>query len=99
MSEQKSEAAVHEVWLAEQSDEVPWWRNHPWLGGHLFHENRNKNLELLEQFEKKWVAWYPDGSGIRGAAQDVYALWLRIKETGEDPQWYHYELINNDTMI
>jgi hypothetical protein len=72
-------------------DEVPWWRNHPWLGGHLFLENRNKNCHLLLQYQDMYVAWFPDGSGIRDADADLVAMQERIEAAGEDPSWYCYE--------
>ena len=45
--------------------DVPWWRNHPWMGRHLYWENRNKfPLEELLKYNNKHVAWFPDGSGV-----------------------------------
>lgn len=38
---------MHEHNDQPQQDGVPWWRNHPWLGKHLWYENRNKNAHLL----------------------------------------------------
>jgi hypothetical protein len=80
----------------QKQDEVPWWRNDPWLGAHLFTENRNKNCELLLQYEGKIVAWFPDGSGIRDADEDVVALRQRIEAAGEDPSWYCYEYASTE---
>jgi hypothetical protein len=78
--------------MSEQpTDDVPWWRNGPWLGRHLFAENRNKNAHLLQAYNNMHVAWYPDGSGIRDADADMFVLWKRIEASGDDPQWYSYE--------
>ena len=71
-----------------KQDEVPWWRNHPWLGRHLFMENRNKNCDLLLQYEDRYVAWFPDGSGIRDADTNLVAMQAWIEAAGEDPSWY-----------
>jgi hypothetical protein len=75
----------------QKQDEVPWWRNDPRLGFHLFAENREKNRDLLRQHEGKIVAWFPDGSGIRDADADSIALWDRIVASGDEPWWYYYE--------
>jgi hypothetical protein len=86
--------------MSEQSQEgVPWWRNHPWLGGHLFIENRNKNVHLLLAYDKQHVAWFPDGSGIRDADPDPIVLYERIKASGDDPSWYCYEYFTTDPII
>ena len=80
--------------------EVPWWRNDPWFGGHLFYENRNKfpGEELLK-YDHMHIAWNPDGSGIRDADEDRVVLWKRIKASGDDPQWYHYEYFSTDEIF
>jgi hypothetical protein len=86
--------------MSEQSqNDVPWWRNHPWLGGHLWAENRNKNSHLLLQHDGKIVAWFPDGSGIRDADADILALRQRISDAGEDPSWYCYEYFSTEPNI
>jgi hypothetical protein len=77
----------------QPAENVPWWRNDPWLGAHLFAENRNKHLSELSKYAGQTVAWFPDGSGIRDAGEDMYVLWQRFKALGEDPSWYHYENI------
>ena len=76
-----------------KSGERPWWMDDPWLGHHLYWQNRERNLHLLPQYEGLCVAWMPDGSGIRGAHEDMHALWKQIEASGEDPQWYLYEYI------
>ncbi|MFO0841853.1 MAG: hypothetical protein U0797_05555 [Gemmataceae bacterium] len=78
---------------------VPWWRNHPWLGRHLFHENRTKNLHLLQKYNRMEVAWFPDGSGIRDADPDPMALRERIKASGDDPSWYNYEYVTDEAYL
>ena len=78
---------------------VPWWRNHPWLGRHLFVENRTKNLHLLREYDQMEVAWFPDGSGIRDADPDPDALWDRIKASGDDPSWYNYEYVSDELYL
>src|SRR3954468_23428470 len=92
MSEQKPADAAAQ----QKQDEVPWWRNHPWMGHHVFVENSNKNCEMLLQYEGKWVAWLPDGSGIFDADVDPIALVERIKASGEDPAWYHLEYATSE---
>jgi hypothetical protein len=83
-----------------QPEEVPWWRNDPWMGRHLAAENRNKfPLEELARYHNQVVAWFPDGSGIRDADEDADALWERIKASGDDPSWYTYEFISLDPMM
>jgi hypothetical protein len=77
----------------QKQDEVPWWRNHPWLGGHLFLENRARNCHLLQQYDNMVVAWFPDGSGIRDADADGIAMRKRIEDAGENPSWYVYEYV------
>lgn len=87
--------------MSEQKNgELPWWRMHPWLGAHLFTENRNKvPLEVLLPYNHMRVAWYPDGSGIRDADVDGVALYERIKASGDDPSWYCYEYIELDPVL
>jgi hypothetical protein len=80
---------------AQPQTDVPWWRNHPWLGRHLFQENRAKNLHLLEKYNNIYVAWYPDGSGIRDADEEYLALRERFQAAGEDPEWYNYEYVTD----
>jgi hypothetical protein len=94
MSEQKQDEVVQ-----QKQGEVPWWQNDPWLGGHLYRENRNKNYELLLQYDGKCVAWFPDGSGIRDADAALSALCRRIEASGEDPQWYVYEFSSSEPRI
>jgi hypothetical protein len=88
MSEEKKGEA------ARKDGELPWWRNDPWLGAHLWAENRSKNADLLLPYDGKCVAWFPDGSGIRDADPDMGVLWNRIKASGDDPSWYAYEHVN-----
>jgi hypothetical protein len=87
--------------MSEQKNgELPWWRTHPWLGAHLFAENRNKvPLEVLQPYNHMRVAWFPDGSGIRDADVDGVALYERIKASGDDPSWYCYEYIELDPVL
>jgi hypothetical protein len=83
-----------------KSEELPWWRTHPWQGRHLFWENRNKvPLEVLEKYNNMHVAWFPDGSGIRDADADGEAMIKRIEESGDDPQWYTYEYVETGPII
>src|SRR5262249_29795692 len=65
--------------------DLAWWR--------LAAENRNKNRELLLKYERMVVAWWPDGSSIRGADADEAALRQRIEADGQDPDWYHFEYV------
>jgi len=80
---------------AQPQAEVPWWRNHPWLGRHLFAENRTKNLHLLKDYKDMHVAWFPDGSGIRDADADLDVLEQRIRASGEDVNWYNFEYVTD----
>jgi hypothetical protein len=82
-----------------QANGLPWWRSDPWLGGHLFGENRNKNAHLTVPYNNMYIAWFPDGSGIRDADVDRVVLWERIKGAGDDPSWYCYEYIENDAIF
>jgi hypothetical protein len=43
--------------------EVPEWRNHRWLGRHLFYANRRKNLQLLKNYNDVHEAWFPTAVG------------------------------------
>jgi hypothetical protein len=87
--------------MSEQPDNgVPWWRNHPWLGAHLWNDNRSKYpVEELRKYNNMHVAWFPDGSGVRDADPDGVALRERIKASGEDPSWYCYEWISDEPVI
>jgi hypothetical protein len=77
---------------AETKAEIPWWRNHPWLGRHLFRERRDRyTYDDLAQYAGQTVAWFPDGSGVRDVGPDTYTLWQRFQALGEDPFWYNYE--------
>ena len=58
--------------MKNQHGEEPWWRNDPWLGRHLFMENRNKNCTCCWIYQNMHVAWFPDGSGIRDADADGF---------------------------
>jgi hypothetical protein len=83
-----------------QENGVQSWRTHPWLGAHLFWENRNKvPLETLQPYNHMRVAWFPDGSGIRDADVDGHALWKRIEASGDDPSWFCYEYIELDAVL
>ena len=60
---------------AQSQDGVPWWRNDPWNGRHLFWENRGKfPAEELRKYNGRHVAWFPDGSGIHDSDPDPDAL-------------------------
>jgi hypothetical protein len=84
----------------QKTDDVPWWRNDPWLGRHLWNENVAKfPREELAKYNNVHVAWYPDGSGIRDADPDGAALWKRIEASGDDPSWYCYEWISDEPVI
>jgi hypothetical protein len=83
-----------------KQDSVPWWRNDPWMGGHLFAENRRKfPPEELRKYNGQFVAWFPDGSGIRDADPDQFVLQDRIKASGEELYWYSIEYISDEMYI
>lgn len=83
-----------------KNDAVPWWRNDPWLGRHLWNENVAKfPPEELAKYNNMHVAWFPDGSGVRDADADMAALRKRIEASGEDPSWYSYEWVSGDIVI
>ena len=81
-----------------KQDEVPWWRNHPWMGHHVFAENRNKfpAKELLK-YNRQYVAWLPDGSGIHDSDPDPKALWDRLEASVDEPGLYCIEYITDET--
>lgn len=86
--------------MSEQpANGVPWWRNDPWLGRHLFDQNREKNLPLLAPYMHQHVAWYPDGSGIRDADPDPIALMKRLQAAGEDVYWYNFEYVSDQLEV
>ncbi len=86
--------------MSEQENGVPWWRNHPWLGGHLFTENRTKHLEeVFRKYNRQYVAWFPDGSGIRDSGPDMLTVWKQIEASGDDPSLYSYEYITDESYI
>ncbi len=87
--------------MSEQSQNgVPWWRNDPWNGRQMFHENRNKfPAEELAKYNRQYVAWFPDGSGIFDADPDPIALQERIKASGDDIAMYLIEYITDEAFI
>lgn len=95
MSEQQPNDAAKTT----QPGEVPWWQNDPWYGGHLYAENRNKNCELLLQYVGKYVAWFPDGSGIRDADENELVLMERIKASGDKLIWFPIEYVPDMAQI
>jgi hypothetical protein len=77
---------------AETKAEIPWWRNHPWLGRHLFRERRDRyTYDELAPYIGQVIAWYPDGSGIADVAPDVETLQQRFAKRGEDCSFYVFE--------
>jgi hypothetical protein len=83
-----------------KQDGLPWWRNDPWHGRHLFAENRAKfPAEEVWKYNGQFVAWFPDGSGIRDADPDQVVLRERIKAAGEEPYWYTIEYISDEAYI
>jgi hypothetical protein len=87
--------------MSEQpQDGVPWWRNDPCFGGRMFLENRSKfPMEELRQYNRQYVAWIPDGSGIHDSDTDPIALRDRIRESGDEPAMFHIEYISDETYI
>jgi hypothetical protein len=87
--------------MSEQTqDGVPWWRNDPWNGRHLFWENRGKfPSEELAKYNRRYVAWFPDGSGIYDSDTDPIALQERIKAAGDEVAMYLIEYITDETSI
>ena len=80
--------------------ERPWWLDDPWRGTHLFAQNRGRfTWKELEKYKDRFVAWYPDGSGIHDSDPDSIVLWERIKASGDDPAWYLIEYITDETYI
>jgi hypothetical protein len=84
----------------QKPEEEQWWRSHPWQGRHLFAENRRKfpGEELLK-YNRQYVAWYPDGSGIFDSDADPDLLWKRLEASGDDPATYCIEYITDETYI
>jgi hypothetical protein len=88
--------------MSEQSgDGRPWWRDDPWNGRHLFHENRDKFPadELLQKYNRQYIAWFPDGSGIFDADPDPMALRERIKASGDEVAMYCIEYITDEAFF
>jgi hypothetical protein len=77
----------------------PWWLDDFWHAHHFWMANREHNLDLLLPYDGKTVAWFPDGNGIRDADENPFALQERIKASGEDPNWYHYEYVSTMAQI
>jgi hypothetical protein len=85
---------------AQPQRQDQWWRSHPWNGRHLFHENRGKfPVEELLKYNRMYVAWYPDGSGIHDADSDEIVLRERIKASGDDPFLYRIEYISDESYV
>ena len=84
----------------QSQDGVPWWQNDPSHGGRMFLENRGKfPMAELRKYNRQYVAWIPDGSGIRDSDTDPIALHERIKASGDEPAMYHIEYITDETYI
>jgi hypothetical protein len=72
------------------------WQKHPYQMRDLFNENQGKNLPaVIAAYAGQWVAWFPDGGGIRDAAPDMEALVRRIEESGDDPLFYFIEEVDS----
>jgi hypothetical protein len=85
--------------MSEQQDGVPWWRNDPWNGRQMFHENRGKfPVEELLKYNNKYVAWFPDGSGIYDSDPDPDALRERIRAAGDEVALYCIEYITDEAF-
>jgi hypothetical protein len=85
--------------MSEQpQDAVPWWRNDPCYGGHMFLENRGKfPIEELRKYNHQYVPWIPDGSGFHDFDTDPIGLHERVKASGDEPAIYHIEHISDET--
>jgi hypothetical protein len=84
----------------QSQDGVPWWRNDPWNGRHLFWENRGKfPAEELRKYNGLHVAWFPDGSGIYDSDPDPNALVDRIKASGDEVAMYLLEYITDEPYV
>jgi hypothetical protein len=84
----------------QKQSERPWWLDDPWRGTYLYGENRSRySWEDLKEYDGKFVAWYPDGSGIHDFDEDAVALWNRLKESVEVPEMYVIEYINDEPYI
>lgn len=86
--------------MSEQQDGVPWWRNDPWNGRQMFRENRNKfPVEELLKYNRQYVAWFPDGSGIYDSDTDPTALRDRILAAGDEVAMYCIEYITDEAFV
>jgi hypothetical protein len=87
--------------MSEQpKDGVPWWRNDPWYGGHKFYENRYRfPVEELMKYNGRYVAWFPDGSGIFDSDPNPIVLEDRIAATGDEVAMYPIESITDETYV
>jgi hypothetical protein len=78
----------------------PWWLDDPWHGTHLYAENRRRfTWDDLQKYNRKFVAWYPDGSGIHDSDEDHDALWNRLRRSVEMPEVYRIEYITDEAYI
>jgi hypothetical protein len=66
----------------------------------MFLENRSKfPMEELRKYNRQYVAWVPDGSGIYDADPDPIALRERIRAADDEPAIYHIEYITDEAYI
>jgi hypothetical protein len=87
--------------MSEQTqDGAPWWRHDRCFGGRMSLENRSKYpVEELRKYNRQYVAWIPDGSGVHDSDPDRIALVEQIRAAGDEPAIYHSEYIPDETYI
>jgi hypothetical protein len=86
--------------MSQKQDGVPWWRSDPWYGAQMFQKNRsNFPAEELLKYNRQYVAWFPDGSGIYDSDPDPAALQDRIKAVGDEAAMYCIEYITDEAFF
>jgi hypothetical protein len=100
MKDEQRPASAERTMSTPQRAGEQWWRSHPWYGGHLLAANREKfPAEEILKYNRRYVAWYPDGSGIFDSDTARIALEERIRAAGDEPAMYPIEYITDESFI
>ena len=74
--------------------QLPWWRNDPWLGRHLFWANHDKNLHLLEPYDTCSWRGTPTAAASTTRTPTAGAGKAQILASGDDTGWYVIEAVD-----